>query len=176
MLMQQGDELGRTQQGNNNAYAQDNEITWLDWENADGALVDFVAALNRFRKAHPALTHDHFLSGQTKHGIRDVVWLHPDGREMNEADWNDAAGSVLGMHLATAEDEVLVWFNRRIEGVEAKLPDGAWAVGLASDDEAEIAFKLGRVRVPGRSVLALIRAQIPPSKPEEVPPREPAPP
>src|SRR5690606_30474983 len=64
-LLQQGDELGRTQRGNNNAYAQDNEITWLDWESADGALVDYVAAVHAFRKAHPALTHDHFLSGHT---------------------------------------------------------------------------------------------------------------
>src|SRR5690606_30840759 len=114
-MIQQGDELGRTQQGNNNAYAQDNAITWLDWENADGARVDYVAALHAFRQEHEALTHDHFLSGQTKRGVRDVVWRHPEGREMSEADWHDAGASVLGMQLATAHDEVLVWFNRRTE-------------------------------------------------------------
>jgi glycogen debranching enzyme len=170
-LIQQGDEMGRTQQGNNNAYAQDNEITWVDWEKADGALVDFVAALHRFRKQHSALTRDHFLTGQAKHGIRDVVWLHPDGREMNQGDWNHASASVLGMHLATADDEVLVWFNRRIEAVDARLPPGPWAIGLVSDDQAAVTFKADRVRVPGRSVLALIRGQVPPSKPQEVPPQ-----
>ena len=170
VLIQQGDEMGRTQQGNNNAYAQDNEITWVDWENADGALVDYVAALHRFRKAHPALTHDHFLTGQTKHGIRDVVWLHPSGREMTQHDWTDSTASVLGMHLRTVDDEVLVWFNRRVEAVKAALPPGYWAVGLVSDDRAEVAFGPGYVRLPPRSVLALIRAQIPPGRPQEVPP------
>jgi glycogen operon protein len=173
LLIQQGDEMGRTQQGNNNAYAQDNEITWVDWEKADGALVDYVAALHKFRRLHPALTHDHFLTGQTRHGIRDVAWLHPDGREMNEGDWNEAGASVLGMQLRTVDDEVLVWFNRRIDAIEAKLPEGAWAIGMQSDDQAEVAFKAGRVRVPGRSVIALLRAQIPPSQPQEVPPGEP---
>ncbi|HTO29265.1 MAG TPA: glycogen debranching protein GlgX, partial [Devosia sp.] len=71
-LLQQGDEMYRSQQGNNNAYAQDNEITWLDWENGDGDMVDFVAALTKFRKAHVALTHDHFLTGQERNGVRDV--------------------------------------------------------------------------------------------------------
>src|SRR5690606_37185752 len=106
-LIQQGDEMYRTQQGNNNAYAQDNEITWVDWDSADGALVDFVAAINAFRKAHPAVSHDRFLTGQERHGLRDVVWLHPDGREMTEADWNDGGASVLGMDLKHKGDEVL---------------------------------------------------------------------
>jgi glycogen operon protein len=169
LLLQQGDEMGRTQRGNNNAYAQDNEITWVDWEKADGALVDFVSALNDFRKSHTALTHDHFLTGQTRHGMRDVVWLHPEGREMSEGDWNDAGGSVLGMHLATADDEVLVWFNRRIEPVDAVLPEGGWSVGLVSDPAAEVTVSAGRAKVPPRSVVALVRAQIPPAQPETTP-------
>jgi glycogen operon protein len=171
-LLQQGDEMWRTQQGNNNAYAQDNEITWLDWENADGALVDFTAAAHRFRKDHAALTHDHFLTGQVKHGIRDVVWLHPDGREMSEGDWNDAGGSVLGMHLTHAEDEVIVWFNRRIDSVRAKLPAGSWAVGFASDDPVDSPIAGDAIVLPARSVVALIRAQIPPGEPAEVPPQQ----
>jgi glycogen operon protein len=172
-LIQQGDEMGRTQQGNNNAYAQDNEITWVDWEKADGALVDYVSALHKFRKAHPALTNDNFLTGQAKHGVRDVVWLHPDGREMNDGDWNTAGASVLGMQIATPDDELLVWFNRRIEAVEAKLPEGGWAIGVVSDDDAEVSFKAGRVRVPGRTVLLLVRGQMPPEQPQEIPPTQP---
>ncbi len=158
-LIQQGDELYRTQQGNNNAYAQDNEITWVDWDNADGALVDFVAAINAFRKLHPAISHDHWLTGQDRNGVRDVVWLHPDGREMNEGDWNDAGGSVLGMHLRQKDDEVLVWFNRRVEPVVARLPDGDWAVGIKSDDGTDVPFTEGTATLPPRSVVALVRPQ-----------------
>ena len=167
-LIQQGDEMGRTQHGNNNAYAQDNEITWVDWENADGDLVDFVAALHRFRKEHGALTHDHFLDGKEKHGVRDVQWLHQHGREMSEADWSNAGQSVLGMHQRTADDEVLVWFNRHAEAVQAMLPAGHWAIGFISDDKAPVSFIGNTLLLPPRSVVALLRAQGKP--PEEVPP------
>ncbi|MHB1103582.1 MAG: glycogen debranching protein GlgX [Devosia sp.] len=163
-LIQQGDELGRTQQGNNNAYAQDNAITWLDWERADGELVDYVSAVHAFRKAHPALTHDHFLTGHAnKAGQRDVVWLHPDGREMAEGDWTDSSASVLGMLLSIAGDSVLVWFNRRIEPVPAQLPEGNWQVGLVSDDKTEITIAEGTATLPPRSVLVLIPAEAAPS-------------
>lgn len=156
-MIQQGDELGRTQQGNNNAYAQDNEITWLDWEKADGALVDYVSAAHAFRKAHPALTNDVFLTGKaSRAGVRDVIWLHPDGREMTEADWTESSASVLGMLLSVGGDTVLVWFNRRMEQVPAKLPAGAWQVGMSSDDKAETTVAHGAVPLPPRSVLALI--------------------
>jgi glycogen operon protein len=158
-LIQQGDEFGRTQNGNNNAYAQDNEITWVDWEKVDGALVNFVAAVHDFRKAHPALTSDRFLTGQLRHGVRDVAWLHPDGREMNDGDWSDPGASVLGMHLATIGDEVLVWFNRRAEAVTAKLPphEIGWTLGLVSDDKAEVSFtEDGAVVLPPRTVVVLV--------------------
>lgn len=165
-LIQQGDELGRTQQGNNNAYAQDNEITWLDWERADGELVDYVSALHAFRKAHPALTNDHFLTGHAnKAGLRDVIWLHPDGREMTESDWTDSSASVLGMLLAVGDDVVLVWFNRKTEPVSAKLPAGSWVVGHVSDDKAEVAMRDGMVILPPRSVLALVPASAPQAPP-----------
>jgi glycogen operon protein len=157
-LIQQGDEMYRTQQGNNNAYAQDNEITWVDWEGADGALVDFVAAINGFRKAHPAISHDHWLTGQERNGVRDVVWLHPDGREMNEGDWNDSAASVLGMRLRQKDDDVLLWFNRRVEPVVARLPEGDWAVGIQSDPEANVPLTEGTATLPPRSVVALVPA------------------
>ena len=159
-LIQQGDEMYRTQGGNNNAYAQDNEITWVDWENNDGNLVDFVAAVHRFRRSHPALTHEHFLTGtEDKSGIRDVTWLHPDGREMTDGDWQDSSASVLGMQLRTKDDEVLVWFNRRAEPVVARLPEGDWVVGIESDDQAEVAFSEGTITLTPRSVVALTRDQ-----------------
>jgi glycogen operon protein len=175
-LIQQGDEMGRTQRGNNNAYAQDNEITWLDWEAADGALVDFVAAANQFRKEHPALTRDVFLTGETKRGVRDVIWWHPDGREMGNEDWENPSQSVVGMQLNIASDEVLVWFNRHAESVTAKLPSGSWVVDFVSNDEEQLPVEAGSLSLPARSVVALIRAQVPEKEPQELPPeRGPAP-
>ena len=78
-MLTAGDEFGRTQQGNNNAYAQDNEITWLDWEKADSGLADFTARLSGIRKAHPSLSDDRFLTGKPVDGmpLPDVAWLHP---------------------------------------------------------------------------------------------------
>ena len=171
-LLQQGDEMGRTQRGNNNAYAQDNEITWLDWDGADGSLVDFTAAAHAFRREHVALTHDHFLDGKSKHGFRDVVWWHQDGREMNDGDWNNPGQSMLGMQLRTADDEVLVWFNRHAEAAPARVPEGDWAVGFVSDEKEGLPIEAGVVTLPPRSVVALIRAQVPPN----TPPEQPAPP
>jgi len=154
-LIQQGDEMWRTQRGNNNAYAQDNDITWVDWEAADGTLVDYVSALHAFRKAHPALTNDQFFSGQPRQGVRDVIWLHPDGREMTEGDWSEHGASVLGMQLTVKKDVVLVWFNRKAEAVVARLPEGNWTVGFQSDT-AEIKFAGGAATLPPRSVVALV--------------------
>ena len=161
ILLQQGDEFGRTQLGNNNAYAQDNETTWIDWVRADDSLVAFVAELNAFRHAHPALTHDAFLTGQERHGRRDVVWLHPEGREMTEADWHARGASVLGMHLRIADDEVLVWFNRRAERVLARLPQRelGWAPGLVSDGQGEeIIAAADAALLPARAVVVLVPA------------------
>ena len=94
-MLAMGDELGRTQRGNNNAYAQDNALTWVDWDGADEALVDFVAALVDLRRRHPALRADRWLTGAPADasGIADVEWRHPDGRAMNGGDWARADGA-----------------------------------------------------------------------------------
>jgi len=161
VLFQQGDEIGRTQRGNNNAYAQDNELTWLDWEAADRSLAEFVGRLSRFRREHPALTHDHFLTGQVKNGVRDVTWLHPGGHEMEVGDWNEAGASVLGIRLVHGEDDLLVWFNRRIEPVLARLPEGYWKAELCSDDIAVVPVAAGAATLPPRAVVVLVRSHIP---------------
>ncbi len=67
---------------------------------------------------------------------------------MNDGDWNDSTASVLGMHLRDQHDEVLVWFNRRIEPVVARLPEGEWAVGLSSDDGSDVAIQDGTATLP----------------------------
>jgi glycogen operon protein len=154
ILLQQGDELFRTQGGNNNAYAQDNQITWLDWFNADRELAAFVAELYAFRQSHPAVHADRFLTGNSEGSQCDVIWLHPAGHEMNSAEWEHPNASVLGMQLCQGGDTVLLWFNRRHDSVVAQLPPGEWSVGLASHLQPAIAS--GTVTLGPRSVVALV--------------------
>jgi len=101
-----GDELGRSQNGNNNAYCQDNATSWLDWSRRDlveeRQFRDFVAGLIALRRRHPVFRRRHFLHGRLENGLgqKDVHWLHPQGREMAEADWQDPAQRAVGLLLA----------------------------------------------------------------------------
>jgi isoamylase len=99
-----GDERGRTQGGNNNAYCQDNEISWVDWTNAGEwkDMHDLVRQLLRLRKEHPVLRQRHFFDGRPvgQGGLKDLTWLHPDGREMTQGDWHDGQLGTLGFVLA----------------------------------------------------------------------------
>ncbi|SDE05490.1 glycogen debranching protein GlgX [Nocardioides lianchengensis] len=98
-----GDELGRTQQGNNNTYAQDSEISWVHWEDADQPLVEFTAAVARLRAQHPTFRRKRFFTGEEVRGsygerIDDIVWLHLEGRPMEDGDW-DSGAQAIGMYL-----------------------------------------------------------------------------
>jgi len=106
-----GDEIGRTQRGNNNAYAQDNEISWVDWDlsPADRELLDFTREILAIFRDNPVFRRRGFFTGRPVRSgeIKDVTWLHPQGREMAEADWNDANQKVIGMLIdGEATDEV----------------------------------------------------------------------
>ncbi len=161
LMLAQGDELGRSQNGNNNAYAQDNTITWLEWKNADMQLARYVGRLQKFRNSHRAISSDRFLSGNEQEGARDVVWRHPDGHEMVEADWHQEDAGVLGVHLRQKDDEVLIWFNRRREPAIARLPASAtgksWRCGLSSTAH-KVSVRGSKITLPPRSVVALIPA------------------
>jgi isoamylase len=104
-----GDEIGRTQNGNNNAYGQDNELSWLDWR-LDGrrkALLAFTRFLIRLRRHHPVLRRKQFFYGRAIHSeVKDLTWVRPDGREMTEDDWNNGLTRCLGLRLGgdTIED------------------------------------------------------------------------
>ncbi|HEX5396155.1 MAG TPA: glycogen debranching protein GlgX, partial [Candidatus Limnocylindria bacterium] len=95
-----GDELGRTQGGNNNAYCQDNEISWLDWSAVDEPLLAFVRGLVGVFGAHPVLHRRNFLEGRPAAGssVKDLTWYAPDGSEMTDAAWSSA--QALGLRLA----------------------------------------------------------------------------
>jgi len=83
-----GDEVGRTQRGNNNAYCQDNEISWYDWENCDAELLAFTTNLIALRRQHPVFCRRRWFQGRPLRGTADILWLNPDGTEMTEQDWN----------------------------------------------------------------------------------------
>jgi isoamylase len=135
-MLLMGDELSRTQQGNNNAYCQDNDISWLDWRNdgGDPELVAFTQALVALRKRFDAFRRHDFLTGATvpPHGLKDVYWLAPEGREMTVQDWGDGLRRAFGMQLgndAPDGQRFLVLLNAGPETVEfrlAKQPEDRW--------------------------------------------------
>ncbi len=110
-MMLAGDEIGHTQEGNNNAYCQDNEISWISWDPAqvDGELLGFVQRLIALRADHPAFRRRNFFQGRKIKGaeIKDIVWLRPDGKEMTDEEWNQEFARCLCMSLSgEAVDEV----------------------------------------------------------------------
>ncbi|RIX99603.1 glycogen debranching enzyme GlgX [Aureimonas flava] len=117
-----GDELGRSQGGNNNAYAQDNETVWLDWAGADGALAAFTARLARLRAAVPALRAPAFLTGALVDGAPDVVWLGAGGEAMAPGEWRDDARRWLGARLAARGSAALVYLHAGREPLALRLP------------------------------------------------------
>jgi glycogen operon protein len=128
LLLTAGDEFGRTQNGNNNAYAQDNETTWLDWLNRDRALEDFVAGLARMRAGFPMLQETRFFNGRTRPGggAPDVAWLTVNGESMRESDWSDPTAGTLAMVLSADGGEGLaICFNRTDRLVRFSLPGAA---------------------------------------------------
>jgi isoamylase len=98
-----GDELGRTQNGNNNAYCQDNEISWIHWvlDSRERQFVDFVCRLIQLRKEHPVFRRRHFFQGRRIKGanVKDISWLNPDGEEMSDEEWNFFYARCLGLLL-----------------------------------------------------------------------------
>jgi glycogen operon protein len=128
-----GDEIGHSQWGNNNAYCQDNETTWIDWRMVDCSqeLLRFVRRLTDLRRSRLWLRRDTFLKGtQRSAAARDIAWLHPSGREMTERDWNDPALRCLALRLTGVvesrhgrQGDLLAVFNSDVGAVDLVLPD-----------------------------------------------------
>ena len=103
-MISHGDELGRTQDGNNNGYAQDNEVTWVDWGHADQPLIEVTGVLARIRRAHPTFRRSRFFDGhpvrrEAGQPVPDIVWLRPDGTVMQPEDWGSGFGRAIGVYL-----------------------------------------------------------------------------
>jgi glycogen operon protein len=110
-MLSQGDELGRTQLGNNNAYCQDNEVSWLDWnfDERERDLLDLSLRVIRIRESNPVFRRRRFFAGNPVpgEGVKDVSWIRPDGKEMAVSDWHNPKNRVLGMLIhGEASDEV----------------------------------------------------------------------
>ncbi|MFN2466038.1 MAG: glycogen debranching protein GlgX [Candidatus Dormibacteria bacterium] len=173
-----GDEIGRTQGGNNNAYCQDNQTSWLDWENADLDLLDFTRRLIELRAAQPVLRRQRFFEGEYAPRRRDITWFRADGQEFGGDDWNNDSVRGVGMLLngeaitdrgprgeRIVGDSLAVILNAGEENQAFALPHGGadrWEVVLdtARPREPEGWRFVGpgeHVAVTGRSVVALRR-------------------
>jgi isoamylase len=171
-----GDEFGRTQRGNNNAYCQDSDISWFDWNiGEDGNdLLAFTKRLIKLRQSYPALRQSRFLTGQHDEalGIKDVTWINANGSEMQDANWKDASMKCFGMLLdgraqktgikRRGQDTTVLMVMNSYEGVVdftfPKSEEGkAWSLLVDTnipDAAPEAAFEFGSIyQVTGRSLL-----------------------
>ena len=138
-----GDELGRTQDGNNNTYCQDNELSWINWDTMDGPLTEFVAAVTHLRHDHPSFRRSEFFDGRpvemdaddTGRPMPDIAWLTTDGAPLKPADWDEPLSRSFGMWLngngiagvdmrgrPITDVNFIVYFNSNPEPVKVKLP------------------------------------------------------
>jgi len=194
-MLAHGDELGRTQQGNNNTYAQDSELSWVNWADADTPLLEFTAALIRLRRDHPTFHRQRFFTGtsaRTASGaaeegadrLNDIVWLHLTGHPMEDDDWDDGS-QALGMYLngqgisgrsrrgePITDDHFLLYFNA--DGpTEVTLPPEEYAatwdvvINTAGSSGPEAGREAGSTfPLAGRSVLVLREGREPEPQPD----------
>jgi isoamylase len=134
-----GDGIGHSQQGNNNAYCQDNEISWLNWDHKDEGLLIFLQQMIAIRKRHPVFRRRNFFQGRPIKGaeVKDILWVKPDGAEMTDQEWNEASARCLGVFFA---GEALAEYTERGQPVS----DGNFVLLLNAHHE-EIPFTLPAV-------------------------------
>ncbi len=170
-----GDEMGRTQGGNNNAYCQDNEISWLDWENVDDGLLEFTKLLIELRLDHPTFRRRRYFQGRPIRGTVDLGWFRPDGSEMTDEDWEVGHARSIGLFINgdsiterdqrgqhVVDDSFLLLLNAHDETIEWTMPTqwgGPWQVVLDTTGTHEESIPLGgHLQAPARSVVVLTDA------------------
>jgi len=179
-MMVAGDEMGRTQKGNNNAYCQDNELSWVNWEldERGKTLLEFTAELSRLRREHPVLQRRRFFRGvhMWDSNFKDLAWFNPDGSELSKDDWSKPTTRALGFLLGgdaigspdpqgrrVVDDTFLVLMNPTPSATQFKLPAVEWGqdwervVSTASPeshDEAKVPAGKA-VSLPGRAILVM---------------------
>jgi glycogen debranching enzyme GlgX len=178
-MLTAGDERGRTQGGNNNAYVQDNEVSWVDWSPDDAWLDihEITRTALRIRREHPALRQRHWFEGRPAMvgGPKDLAWIHPTGREMDGDDWHDTGLHVLGMFVSgdpirepgprgeqQHDSSFLLWLNGSAVDCEVTLPENEWvqqgAVVLSTDPDNPVGTEAhagGKLVIGPRSLVLL---------------------
>jgi isoamylase len=181
-----GDEFGRTQRGNNNAYCQDNELSWIDWsrEQENLEIVDYVQRLLEIRRAHPSFLRRSFFQGRPIRGAaaKDITWLSPDGDEMTDDEWSKSFARCLGMFLdgdalgedddrglPLHDDDFILLLNAHHEQIDFVIPalpaSGPWNVVVdtsrsdGGSADSRIFSAGGRFPLQGRSLALLIRSK-----------------
>ncbi len=176
-----GDEVGRTQEGDNNTYAQDSEISWMHWDQLDLPLLEFTATIARLRAEHPTFRRKRFFTGAAvrvgdEQRLNDIIWLRPDGRHMEDGDWSAHDARAIGMYLnghgiagkdATGnrivDQHALLYFNGGPDPVKITLPpeeySAQWEVAIDTAGEGVEPSPLDACSIrilSGRSVLVLM--------------------
>ncbi|MCY7421965.1 MAG: glycogen debranching protein GlgX [Chitinophagaceae bacterium] len=173
-----GDEWGRTQHGNNNAYCQDNQISWLNWEAADEELLGFTRKIIRFRNRHPVFRRRNWFKGQPVkgQGLEDIAWFMPAGTEMTEQNWNEDFAKSLGVYLngqgihslgprgeQVIDDSFYIIFNAFHETLDYTLPPKKyglkWQVEFTTATKKTGTKKVykaqDKILIEGRSIMVL---------------------
>jgi glycogen operon protein len=180
-MLSGGDEIGRTQQGNNNAYCQDNEISWYEWQNVNQNLLEFCRRLIRYRKDHPVFRRRGWFHGRPIHGgeTNDIAWFTMEGEQMAEENWEHGYAKSLGIFLNGAtipnpnprgepviDDNFYIIFNAHNEPLNFTLPDNRWGEHWLKEldtetgfTENEESFRAGdQLMIEGRSLVVLRHA------------------
>ena len=183
-MLGMGDELGRTQGGNNNAYCQDNDISYVQWADADQDLIEFTARLIRQRREHPVFRQGRWFLGRAIHGsgMSDIAWFRPDGEEMTDAEWQSGWAKSVAVYLngttigspgprgeRVTDATFCVLFNAHWEEVSFRLPAEAWGKAwrkvLDTNEtlpaDGDVLHGGQAVPIGGRSLLLLERADGP---------------
>ena len=176
-----GDELGRTQNGNNNGYCQDNELTWIDWAHADAGLLEFTRMVSALRADHPVFRRRRFFSGKPlgrrgQDGLPDIAWFTPEGTEMTDEDWGAGFAKSVAVFLnghgipdsdargqRVFDDSFLLCFNAHDNALDFVVPEGVYGKEWTADldtshpvGDTELVVQAGeKISIPGRSVLVL---------------------
>jgi glycogen operon protein len=170
-----GDEMGRTQHGNNNAYCQDNQLSWIDWDHTDEDLLEFTKILIELRRGHPTFRRRRYFQGRPIRGTVDLGWCRPDGSEMTDEDWEVGHARSIGLFINgdsitepdprgqhVVDDSFLLLFNAHDEPIEWTLPTqwgGPWQVVLDTTATHGESVPLGgHLHAPARSVVVLTDA------------------
>jgi glycogen operon protein len=164
-MLAAGDELGHTQQGNNNPYCQDNAITWIDWACGDQGLTRFIGHVLALRRQHLPLRPHWYTGLPDGHGVHDLTWLRRNGQTLNDWDWGQSASRVLGALIGEpgrGNQAMLMLFNAEPHDTAFVLPQGSWALLLDTSQDLLETPPVVHQRVlnlPARSVLLLASPQ-----------------